>query len=45
MLTILEQLQKALKDIHYPLCRLEKYVFDYKMMKLMNKLGIFIKDI
>lgn len=30
MLTILEQINKTLKEIHYPLCQLEKYVFDFE---------------
>lgn len=28
MLTILKQINKTLEEIHYPLCQLEKYVFD-----------------
>lgn len=30
MLTILKQINKTLEDIHYPLCQLEKYVFDFE---------------
>lgn len=30
MITILEQINKTLKEIHYPLCQLEKYVFDFE---------------
>ena len=30
MITILKQINKALEEIHYPLCQLEKYVFDFE---------------
>ena len=39
MFTILEQINKALKDIHYPLCRLEKYVFNYGNDEVNEQVG------
>ena len=39
MFTILEQINKALKDIHYPLCRLEKYVFNHENDEVNEQVG------
>lgn len=30
MFPILQQINRTLKDIHYPLCQLEKYVLDFE---------------
>lgn len=30
MKSLLDQIEKSLKEIHYPLCSLEKYTFDYE---------------
>ena len=30
MKSLLDQIEKSLKEIHYPLCSLEKYAFDYE---------------
>lgn len=31
---VLDEIEKSLKEIHYPLCCMEKYVFDYETDEL-----------
>ena len=33
----LNEIESALKSIHYPLCNMEKYVFDYESDELNEK--------
>lgn len=37
MKTVLDQIENSLKGIHYPLCNLEKYAFDYETDKVNEK--------
>jgi len=33
----LDEIEKCLKGIHYPLCNMEKYVFDYETDEINNE--------